>query len=328
MTQPLVSIVIPAYNAERYLEAALGSMLEQTFTDWEMICINDGSCDNTGQILQRFAVSDPRVRVYHQDNHGLTPTLNRGISLAQSPLIARMDADDIAMPDRLAKQLAFLSNHPNHVAVGGAILKIDTDSDRLGVDRLPTDHEDIETALLQRRTGLFHPTVLLRRAAVEAVGGYRAEHVAVEDHDLWLRLAQYGRLGNLADVLLCYRLHAGSTCWQRAATQRENMNTVLTQAYAARGLTMPAQFRLDPTLIRSPGGPGKWARMAARGYAPRTAFKHLVRLWCEPATSAYRIRMTLETLTRIVISLPSLPGKGLPLVPQLSQPEALAKSAA
>lgn len=315
MTPPLLSILLPAYNAERYLEPAIRSMLEQTFCDWEMICINDGSHDATGRMLDEFAAGDARVRVIHQDNQGLIETLNRGISLAQAPLIARMDADDIAMPDRLEKQLAFLSQHPHHVVVGGAILKIDTDSDRLGVDRLPTDHSDIESALLQRRTGLFHPTVLYRKAAVQAVGGYRPEHVAVEDHDLWLRLAQVGRLGNVDDVLLCYRLHSGSACWQRAATQRENMNKVLALAYESRGLTMPEHLRLDPLLIRSPGGPGKWARMAARGYAPRTAFKHLARLWREPASASYRLRMTLETLTRIAISLPRLPGNTLPHVP-------------
>lgn len=315
MNQPLISIVIPAYNAARYLRPAIESMLAQTITDWEMICINDGSRDSTGQILEEIALSDSRMRVVHQENQGVTATLNRGLVLAVAPLVARMDADDIAMPERLAKQLTFLRDHPNHVAVGGAILKIDTDSDRLGVDRLPTQHEEIEAALLERRTGLFHPTVLYRRAAVQAVGCYRPEHVAVEDHDLWLRLAQFGRLGNLDDVLLCYRLHPGSTCWQRASTQRENMNRVLELAYAARGGSLPAHLKLDPTVVRSPGGPGKWARMAARGYAPRTAFKHLFRLWREPASASYRVRMTLETIMRIAISLPRLPLHGLPAVP-------------
>lgn len=316
MTQPLVSIVIPVYNAARYVKPALESMLAQTFTDWEMICINDGSSDATGEILAQFASREPRIRVFSQENRGVTATLNRGLSLAQGPLVARMDADDIAMPERLTKQLAFFEKHPRCVAVGGAILKIDTDADRLGVDRLPTDHEEIEAALLERRTGLFHPTVVYRLSAVQAVGGYRPEHLAVEDHDLWLRLAQYGRLANLEDVLLCYRLHPSSACWQRASAQRENMNNVLAQAYAARGLAMPVHLQLAPTVVRSPGGPGKWARMAARGYAPRTALKHLIRLWREPAAAGYRVRMTLETLTRIAVSLPRLPLQTMPAVPK------------
>ncbi len=315
MPEPLVSIVIPAFNAERFLRPAIESMICQTFSDWEMICLNDGSRDSTGQMLDGFAANDPRIRVIHQENQGVTRTLNRGLSLARGPLIARMDADDIAMANRLTLQAKFLADHPNHVAVGGAILKIDTDSDRLGIDRLPTEHSDIEAALLKRDTGLFHPTVMMRAAAVEAVGGYRPEHLAVEDHDLWLRLAQFGRLGNLNEVLLCYRLHPASACWQKAAAQRENMNHVLAEAYAARGQQMPEHLRLSPAVVRSPAGPGKWARMAARGRVPRTAFKHLVRLWREPATAGYRMRMTAETLTRIALSLPSLPLQTLPRVP-------------
>ncbi len=315
MKQPLVSIVIPAYNAGRYLAPAIESMIAQTFTDWEMICINDGSRDATGQMLDEFALREPRMRVIHQDNQGVTATLNRGLSLARAPLVARMDADDISMPTRLAQEVAFLKSHPQHVAVGGAILKIDTDSDRLGVDRLPTEHAEIESALLERRTGLFHPTVMYRLSAVRAVGAYRPEHVAVEDHDLWLRLAQHGRLANLEDVLLCYRLHPASACWQKSSAQREHMNNVLAEAYAARGLVMPERLHLAPTVVRSPGGPGKWARMAARGCVPRTAFKHLVRLWREPASMSYRLRMTLETLTRMALSLPRLPKTSLPGVP-------------
>ena len=291
-------------------------MLAQTYSNWEMICINDGSSDATAEILEQFVDREPRIRLFSQENQGVTATLNRGLSLARGELVARMDADDIAMPDRLGLQVAFMQSHPEHVAVGGAILKIDTDSDRLGVDRLPTDHAAIEAALLARRTGLFHPTVMVRLSAVQAVGGYRPEHVAVEDHDLWLRLAQYGLLGNLDEVLLCYRLHPSSACWQKASAQRENMNNVLAEAYVARGLKMPAHLHLAPTVVRSPGGPGKWARMAARGYAPRTALKHLVRLWREPAAAGYRVRMTLETLTRIALSLPRLPLQAMPAVPK------------
>ncbi len=157
MKKPLVSIVIPVYNAQRYLRPAIESMLAQTFYRLEMICINDGSNDSTSEILAEFTARDPRVRVFHQENQGVTATLNRGLSLAQAPLVARMDADDIAMPERLTLQVAFSSRSSTACRSRCAILKIDTDSDRLGVDRLPTNHEEIEAALLERRTGLFHP---------------------------------------------------------------------------------------------------------------------------------------------------------------------------
>ncbi|MGN6545821.1 MAG: glycosyltransferase family 2 protein [Aureliella sp.] len=317
MPDPLVSIVLPVFNAERYLPAALGSMLAQGFTDWEMICIDDGSRDASGPMLDALAERDSRVRVVHQENAGLVATLNRGIAMAKGALICRMDSDDIAMPERLDRQVAFLREHPEHVAVGGAILKIDADSDPLGIDRLAADHEQIEQALLQRRTGLFHPTTLIRASALSAIGGYRSEYEWVEDHDLWLRLALRGRLANLPEVVLCYRLHAGSICWQRAATQRQRMNQLLTEAHALRGLSVPPELLLAPEGTRSAAGPGKWARMAAKGYAPRTAVKHLRHLWREPAGLGYRLRMTAETLARLAISFPQLPLRRIPSVPKL-----------
>lgn len=316
MPDPLVSILLPVFNAERYLPAALGSMLAQSFDDWEMICINDGSRDGSRQILDSLAERDARVRVVHQENQGLVRTLNRGIALAGGSLVCRMDADDIAMPERLRLQVDFLRGRPGHVAVGGAILKIDADSDPLGVERLPREHDEIEAALLHRKTGLFHPTALIRASALSAVGGYREEYEWVEDHDLWLRLAQRGRLGNLNDLVLCYRLHAGSICWQRAALQRERMTRLLREAYAHRGLTPPPEILLEAVSGRSPAGPGKWARMAAKGFAPRTALKHLRRLWCEPSALTYRLRMTFETLARVALSLPRLPLERVPAVPK------------
>jgi glycosyltransferase involved in cell wall biosynthesis len=317
MADPLVSIVLPVFNAEPYLQAALASMLAQSFTDWEMICINDGSRDRGPAMLDALAEREPRVRVVHQENVGLVTTLNRGIELARGALVCRMDSDDIAMPDRLARQVAFLRDHPEHVAVGGAILKIDADSDPLGIERLASEHDDIEQALLQRRTGMFHPTTTIRRSALLAVGGYRSQYEWVEDHDLWLRLALRGQLGNLPDVVLCYRLHAGSICWQRAATQRQRMNELLAEAHALRGLTVPDELLLATDGARSAAGPGKWARMAARGLAPRTALKHLWRLWHEPAASGYRLRMTAETFARLLLSLPRLPFHRPPAVPEL-----------
>lgn len=117
MPVPLVSVVLPAYNAEKYLPAALASIRAQSFTDWELIVIDDGSKDRTLEIIQRHGQIESRLRYFHQSNQGLVATLNRGIELARGSLIARMDHDDIAMPDRLARQTAFLSAHPEHLAV-------------------------------------------------------------------------------------------------------------------------------------------------------------------------------------------------------------------
>lgn len=305
MHEPLVSVVMPVYNAGIFLSVALTSIIEQTFCGWEMICVNDGSTDGSGKLLDQFARQDARIRVVHQANTGIVGALNHGCELAQGPLICRMDSDDIAIPHRMERQLAFLRNAPTCVAVGGSILEIDTDGDPLCCSRLPNSHAEIESNLLHRRTGLYHPTAMLRTEALRAVGGYRKEYQWVEDHDLWLRLAQRGQLANLDEVILCYRQHSSSVCWQRSAQQRELMNGLLAEAYANRGLDLPPQLLHTGGASRSAAGPGKWARAAAKGGFPRSVAKHLRQLAQAPKTSwSYMLRMTLESTLRLCAGYP------------------------
>ncbi len=303
--EPLVSVVMPVYNAGRFLADAVNSIRKQTFGDWEMICVNDGSTDGSGQVLDEFAARDARIRIVHQANAGIVGALNRGCELACGPLICRMDGDDIAMPDRMEKQLAYLRSSPNCVAVGGSILEIDVDGDPLCCSRLATDHTDIENNLLHRRTGLFHPTAMIRTEAMHAVGGYRAAYQWVEDHDLWLRLAQRGQLANIEEVVLCYRQHASSVCWQRSAQQRELMNRLLAEAYALRNLELPEQLLQTNLTVRAAAGPGKWARAAAKGGFPRSVAKHLKQLAMNQGTSRrYLLRMTIESSLRLCAGYP------------------------
>lgn len=305
MHEPLVSVVMPVYNAGRFLSVAVNSIVEQTFRDWEMICVNDGSTDGSGKLLDHFALKDNRIRVVHQPNTGIVGALNRGCELARGPLICRMDSDDISIPERMEKQLAFLRRSPHCVAVGGSILEIDTDGDPLCCSRLPQGHADIEQNLLNRRTGLYHPTTMIRTEALRAVGGYRIEYQWVEDHDLWLRLAQRGQLANLNEVVLCYRQHSSSVCWQRSSQQRELMNRLLREAYANRGLELPPQLLLTEGTTRSAAGPGKWARAAAKGGFPRSVAKHLRKLAQSPESSrSYFLRMTLESTLRLCTGYP------------------------
>lgn len=303
MGTPVISIVLPVYNAGPYLIDSLASMVEQSYQEWELICINDGSTDSSPDVLNWFATQDPRIRVLHQSNRGLVDALNRGWQEAKAPLIARMDHDDISLPHRLAKQLDYLRNAPDCVALGGAILEIDSDSSPLGVERLPSMHAEICDNLLHRHTGLYHPTVIIRTEALRAVGGYREEHQWVEDHDLWLRLGLRGKLANIPDVVLCYRQHASSICWQRSQARRIRMNEVLKEAYQARGLALPSELLADTQILRSPAGPGKWARVAAKGGHPLVAFKHLRQLWKDSGWRIYSLRMSIEVLMRSALGL-------------------------
>ncbi len=304
MNSPLVSVVMPVYNSSRFLPQALTSIVEQSFQDWEMICVNDGSTDGSDQILEQFSQHDARIRVVHQANAGIVSALNRGCGLVRGSVICRMDSDDIALPTRLETQFLYLRKVPECVVVGGAILEMDVDGDPLCCSHLPALHADIESNLLHRKTGLFHPTTMFRTDTFHAIGGYRAEYQWVEDHDLWLRLAQHGQLANLDEVVLCYRHHPGSVCWQRAAQQRELMARLMADAYAARGLALPSHLS-QASVSRSATGSGKWARAAAKGGFPMSVLKHLRELSRQPDTSnKYLIRMTVESALRLCSGYP------------------------
>lgn len=289
---------MPVYNAAPYLVASVASIIEQDYRDWELICVNDGSRDNSLQILQRFAALDSRVKVIDQPNGGIVAALQRAIAESRGELLARMDADDISVSSRFRLQVEYLQNHPDVVVVGGAALEIDADGDPLRITRHPTDSERLVHRLLTRQSALIHPSVMMRREAVLKVGGYRTKYQWIEDHDLWLRLSKVGKLSNIETVLLGYRQHATSVCWQRSNTQRELMNELLQEAYAERNLPCPAEVLMESVKARAQGGPGKWTRMALRGGHTQTAKKHLRALWQSNDSWRYKCRMTLEFALR------------------------------
>jgi glycosyltransferase involved in cell wall biosynthesis len=293
-----VSVLMPVYNAAPYLVASVASIIEQDFRDWELICVNDGSRDGSLQILERFAKIDPRVRVIDQPNRGIVSALQCAIAESSGELLARMDADDISVSSRFGKQVDYLQKHPDVVVVGGAALEIDADGDPLRITRHPNDSQQLVHRLLTRQSALIHPSVMMRRDAVLKAGGYRPKYQWIEDHDLWLRLSKLGKLANIDSVLLGYRQHATSVCWQRSNTQRELMNELLQEAYAERNLPCPDEVLMDSVKARSQGGPGKWTRMALRGGHTQTAKKHLKALWRSDDSWRYKCRMTLEFALR------------------------------
>lgn len=301
-SQPLVSFVVPVYNAGRYLRAALASLRWQTFADWEAVCVDDGSTDDSASVLHDFAAGDPRFRIISQPNGGIVAALNRGIDAAQGEWIARMDADDLSVPDRLERQLA--ATHSGMTLVGGGIVTIDPDDDPLRQQRFPTEHDEIERELLSGRPPIAHPTVLMRREAVLAAGAYRAEYEWIEDIDLWLRLAERGRLANLPEPVLHYRLHTGSVCWSRRAEQDRLRQHLLAEAHERRGLTPPPTKPLiKPRPLSDPRG--KWARQAARAGQWRTAWKWSRRLAAERPLSATTTRVLAEAALRTGIAFAS-----------------------
>jgi glycosyltransferase involved in cell wall biosynthesis len=234
---PTVSVLMAVYNAAPFLASALQSILEQTLKDFELIALNDGSTDNSAAILEEFARRDPRVRVVSWPNHGITATRVQLLAMARAPFLAIMDADDISLPFRLEKQVEYLQQHPDCVAVGSRVLMIDTDGLPLRTWSLEETHEQIETAYLQRRgSAIVHPSVLMRTGAVRAAGGYDVRFQTCEDQDLFLRLAERGRLANLPETHFLYRQHVDSTCHTKVRQLWADSEAILKEAYARRGL--------------------------------------------------------------------------------------------
>jgi glycosyltransferase involved in cell wall biosynthesis len=217
---PCISVIMSVYNAERHLSDAIRSILDQTFTDFEFLIVDDGSRDNSGAIMDTFAANDPRIRVIRQENRGLIASLNRMLDEALAPLIARMDADDISLPTRFERQIAFLSQHADHGVVGTNTHELDEDGTVFECSDLhPLDHSSIATAM-EYRSPICHPSVLMRREVIMAAGGYRSPYVHCEDYDLWLRLLDRTRLANLPDRLLLYRRSPGQVSAQHEIDQK------------------------------------------------------------------------------------------------------------
>jgi len=213
MTPSRVSVVMSVYNGERYLAEAIESILGQTFTDFEFIIINDGSTDGTAGILRSY--DDPRLRIVEQTNIGLTRSLNRGISLARGEYIARMDDDDVALPERLTQHVAFLDTHPRVGVVGSACRVIDELNGREWVYRVPLSDEQLRRHLI-RGNPFVHTSVTMRKSVLQAVGGYNEDYPYLQDYELWVRLAGRTRLANLPDVLVVHRHHWGTVSTTRS----------------------------------------------------------------------------------------------------------------
>ena len=209
MTTPLVTVVLPVYNAAAEIAAAIDSVLAQTFTDFELLVINDGSTDASGQVLASY--TDPRVRVLSQPNRGLVATLNRGITEARGTWIARMDSDDICLPKRLERQTQYLARHPEIALLGGWVSTIDEAGDPLAdVVPFPVTHEELWDSIGRRPWVMCHPAVLFRRDAALEMGLYDPAYKHAEDTEFFARLMTRHRAENLPEVVLKYRLRQGA----------------------------------------------------------------------------------------------------------------------
>jgi glycosyltransferase involved in cell wall biosynthesis len=201
-----ISVLMSVHNGERFLRDAVLSILNQTFADFEFLIIDDASTDTTTQILRELSAQDSRIHVVtNATNLGLTKSLNIALQSSNSEYIARMDADDVALPTRLEKQVVFLEAHADIDVVGTAYEWIDEDDHVMGRPPVITNPDDIHRAL-PRTNPLLHSSVLMRRSVLGQAHGYDESYRRAQDYDLWLRLSRTSRLANLPDVLMQKRL--------------------------------------------------------------------------------------------------------------------------
>ncbi len=210
MTNSTIDVVIPVFDGARTVESAVATIQAQTLRDIRIIVVNDGSTDGTRAIVERLAAADGRIVPIHRPNGGIVDALNAGLAACTADLVARHDADDLAVPDRFEKQVEWLRSHPGCSAVSGSIVEIDEAGRELSPQSGPRSPDLADPEHYpQWEPYLVHPFLMMRRAAVEAVGGYRYVFHA-EDTDLYWRLQETGGLANMPDLLGYYRIHGGS----------------------------------------------------------------------------------------------------------------------
>lgn len=237
MNNPTISVLMSVYNGQRYVAEAVESILNQTYSDFEFIIIDDGSTDRSLRILQRYARGDERIRLVSRPNTGYIDALNEMLTMARGKLIARMDADDVSLPQRFERQLAFMRAHPQTVCIGGGYEMVDYKGRSLRVfEELKVGNADIQQAALSGFTPICHPTAMMRKWAVDAVGGYDKRYYPGEDLDLWLRMGEIGELDNLSETVLRYRYHDASTSALNHERQLDSMRRSCESAWRRRGI--------------------------------------------------------------------------------------------
>lgn len=238
MTTPIITVLMPVYNCKEYVAEAVESILGQTFADCEFIIVNDGSTDGTGPILDEFARRDHRIRLLHQENRGVTSSLNRAISLAKGRYIARMDADDVSLPQRFQAQVSFMEREPRVAICGTSIRIINGTGRMLSIRRYPTTMDGIR-CLLFSGTALAHPTFLMRTALLKRLGQlyYDPDFQCGQDYDLLVRVAERAELANLPGCYLAYRVHEAGVSARQHALQMKNTDRIRFRQLAKLGVS-------------------------------------------------------------------------------------------
>lgn len=251
MSQPLVSIIMPVYNVERYVKEAIDSALGQTYQHLELIIMNDGSTDGTADICRSY--TDPRVR-FHENaaNMGVLRTRNEALKLAKGDYVAWLDSDDISLPTRIEKQVTFLQTNPGHVMCGTLYQEIDGQGKPLSKNHFPSTNKDLQSFLLLVN-GFCNSSTMVHGDLMRQLR-FADEYEVAEDYDLWMRLARHGKLANIPEFLTLYRVHGNNI----SITKKDRMFAIV-KTLAGRILTdagvkyTPAELDIHSKLLSFDG---------------------------------------------------------------------------
>ncbi len=245
---PLVTVIMTVYNGQQYLTQALESVKGQSLQNFEMVIVDDGSDDTTPQILAEAQAKDPRIRVVTRSRIGRARALNVAWSHARGRYIANLDVDDMAEPTRLEKQVAYLRRHPEVGLLGTACTILNEVTGEKRVRRLMVKDSELRNALV-RHNPFVHSSVMMPRAALEAVGGYNEAFPVSIDYELWVRLAVRFKLANMKDVLTIKRMNPDAYFQSRIPTWKKYKIRVIIRWNAWRSLARPVTelpFVVDP----------------------------------------------------------------------------------
>jgi glycosyltransferase involved in cell wall biosynthesis len=217
MKNPKVTVLMSVYNGEEYLNEAIDSILGQTFKEFEFLIINDGSADKTGEILKRY--NDPRIRILNnEENVGLTKSLNKGLKLARGEYIARQDADDISMPERLKKEVEFLEQNRNVGLVGTDYFMVNEEGEAVHIVKCLNGCRELKVKLLEGNQ-FGHGSVMFRRECIDNIGTYREEFKLAQDYDFYLRIAEAYDMANISEPLYNWRINIKSVSVKKKMLQ-------------------------------------------------------------------------------------------------------------
>lgn len=278
---PLLSVLMPVYNVEHYVAEAIESILLQTFDDFEFIIIDDGSTDGSKTVISEYANKDQRIRFFSRQNKGIVKTRNELLQIAKGKYFAIMDGDDICYPNRLEDQFNFLVNNEAYLIVGCRDLLIDPEGNpiRLINDRL--EHDEIDQANLKKGEFLTLNAYMSITKVVKDAGAYRENIAYAEDRDLFLRLAELGKVKVLPNALYKYRQHQNSVCVKRRVEINKSVTQVIKDAHNRRKLALDPVIQ-ENHLSEQDLGPNdyftSWAWWALEAKNYKTARKYALKL--------------------------------------------------